>query len=401
MSAPWYLSGRRALAVCMTAGWIMTVAPLDSPSACPTTPSRSVVEPRTPLPAAFVSAPADPSIPVVDIDTGVEQVAASPKTRLGIHESRFTINDQPVFLFGISYYAALGANEQIWQADLEDMQRLGVRWLRVWATWSAFDDDVSVVDHEGRARPQYLRRLERLVQLCDQRGLVVDVTLSRQKPLEREAFFASPAAYHQAALTVVQTLRPYRNWYLDLANERNIRDRRFVSFDDLAAVVRAVRRVDPARLLTASHAGELSATDVRGYLHDAGLDFLAVHVPRQPQQPARTALQTRQYLQWMRTNKRLAPVHYQEPFRRDFGHWQPTMDDFLDDLRGALEGGAAGWCFHTGDNRAAADRQPRRCFDLRRHRLFTQLDDVEQQVLPRLAKIVQSHSPIPNQKPPP
>ena len=32
--------------------------------------------------------------------------------------------------------------------------------------------------------------------------------------------------------------------------------------------------------------------------------------------------------------------------------------------------GAAGWCFHNGDERAAKDGRPRRSFDLREKRLF-------------------------------
>ena len=53
---------------------------------------------------------------------------------------------------------------------------------------------------------------------------------------------------------------------------------------------------------------------------------------------------------------RAVPVHYQEPFRRGYSQWEPTAADFLTDLRGALAGGAAGWCFHNGSQRAAPKR---------------------------------------------
>ena len=51
--------------------------------------------------------------------------------------------------------------------------------------------------------------------------------------------------------------------------------------------------------------------------------------------------------------------------------------DFPTDLRGAVTGGAAGWCLHNGSQRNAPDGQPRRSFDLRERRLFDQLDTEE------------------------
>ena len=75
------------------------------------------------------------------------------------------------------------------------------------------------------------------------------------------------------------------------------------------------------------------------------------------------------------------PVHYQEPFRRGYGERSPAAEDFLTDLRGACAGGAAGWCFHNGDQRDGPERRPRRSFDLRAQRLFDQLDAEELKVV--------------------
>ena len=76
---------------------------------------------------------------------------------------------------------------------------------------------------------------------------------------------------------------------------------------------------------------------------------------------------------------RPVPVHYQEPFRRGYGRWEPSSADFLADLRGAVAGGAAGWCLHNGSSRGAAEGRPRRSFDLRARRLFDQLDAEERE----------------------
>ena len=67
---------------------------------------------------------------------------------------------------------------------------------------------------------------------------------------------------------------------------------------------------------------------------------------------------------------RIVSVQHQEPFRRGYQEWEPIAADFLTDLRGAVAGGAAGWCFHNGTQRNSPDQQPRRSFDLRNRRLF-------------------------------
>ena len=110
-----------------------------------------------------------------------EQKDARSHTRLGIDGTRFTLNGQPAFLLGISYYGGLGAPEEFIRRDLDDLQRLGFNWLRVWATWGAFDHDVSAVDATGRSREPFLAKLQWLLSECDRRGLVADVTLTRGK----------------------------------------------------------------------------------------------------------------------------------------------------------------------------------------------------------------------------
>ncbi|MFW6154907.1 MAG: hypothetical protein ACOC95_06800 [Planctomycetota bacterium] len=58
-------------------------------------------------------------------------------------------------------------------------------------------------------------------------------------------------------------------------------------------------------------------------------------------------------------------------------------------LLGAIEGGAAGWCFHNGDNRARDDGRPRRSFDMSdgEGRLFDQLDAEERALLERVGEV--------------
>jgi len=306
-------------------------------------------------------------------------------TSLGIEGTRFTLNGRPTFLLGISYYAGLGASEEFIRRDLEDLQRLGFNWLRVWATWGAFDHDVSAVDATGRAREPFLAKLRWLLAECDRRGFVVDVTLTRGK---RGVAGHLPdfASHLRAVGTLVTALKEHRNWYLDLANERDVRDDRFVSFTEIKALRDLARRLDSALLVTASYGGhDLVVEDMREGLL-AGLDFLSPHRPRDAGSPAQTEAKTREWLAAARKLGREVPVHYQEPFRRGYEGWEPAAADFLTDLRGARKAGAAGWCLHNGQQRGAPGNLPARSFDLREKRLFDQLDDEERKAAEDAAK---------------
>lgn len=316
---------------------------------------------------------------------------AEGATVLGIEGTRFTLNGQPTFLLGISYYAGLGASEEFIRQDLDNLQKHGFNWFRLWATWDAFDHNVSAVDAQGRAREPFLGRLKWLVAECDRRGFVVDVTLTRDKGSAKPAGGMLPdyEAHLRAVETLVEVLKPHRNWYLDLANERDVGDDRYVSAEELKRLRARVRELAPDLLVTASFGGhDLTKEDVRESLLTVGADFLTPHRPRSPEAPGQTEARTRECLELMKQVGRMAPVHHQEPFRRGYQRWEPTAADFLTDLRGAVAGGAAGWCLHNGTQRNAPDQQPRRSFDLRGRRLFDQLDDEESKVVAEAARTV-------------
>lgn len=304
--------------------------------------------------------------------------------RLEVRGSDFLLDGKRTFLLGASYYGGLGASEADLRKDLADLCRYGFNWIRVWATWSAYGKDVSAVNPDGSPREPYLGRLKRLAVEADRVGIVVDVTLSRGENLSGQA------AHLKAVELIARELRGFRNVYLDLANERNIRDGRYVSFEELRELLQRAKRANPRLLVTASHAGDMSRGDLREYLHTAGVDFVAPHRPRGASSPAETEAKTREYLAWMRELGRVVPVHYQEPFRvgYPFEGGGPTVEHFLMDLKGAVVGGAAGWCLHNGGKRNREDERPRASFDLSEGRLFDQLDEVEKQVVRRAAGTV-------------
>ena len=80
-------------------------------------------------------------------------------------------------------------------------------------------------------------------------------------------------------------------------------------------------------------------------------------------------------------------------FELGYGKWNPTATDFVSDLRGAIAGGAAGWCFHNGAEHDEPEGRPRRSFDLREKCLFDQLDPEERAAIQQLAAIPKGPSP--------
>ena len=310
-------------------------------------------------------------------------------TELGIDGTRFTIDGEPVFLLGASYYGGLGASDETLKTDLDALEKAGFNWIRVWATWIAFGEDFAAIDGEGRPRDAQLKKLRQLVAECDRRGMIVDVTISRGAGDERDRLIKHEQ-HARAVETIVTALREYRNWYLDLANERNIGDARHASNDELAKLRELVRRLDEHLLVTASQGGDIGRDELGDYLTKVKVDFITPHRPRHDESPGETEEMTRRYLAWMKEHDRVVPVHYQEPFRAGYSSrsWEPTTDDFLTDLKQAHDGGAAGWCFHNGDERGADDGRPRRSFDLRDGPLMEQITKPERAVIERAAGVV-------------
>ena len=305
-------------------------------------------------------------------------------TELGIKGTQFTINQTPTFLYGISYYAGLSAPQEFARQDLDGMQRCGFNWIRVFANWNAFGADLSAVNvSDGQPRQPFFDRLRWLITECDRRGMIVDVTIAKGDGIF-PARLATLVQHRQVVTTLVKTFESYRNWYLDLANERNIRDKRFSSPEDLGLLRDEIKLIDARRLVTASHGGDMTSDDLRGYLETARVDFITPHRPRDPNSPRQTEETTRQLLEGMKGLRQTVPVHYQEPFRRGYSNWQPQAEDYVNDAIGAKAGGAAGWCFHNGSQKDGPNEKPRRSFDLRETRLFDQLDDEERKAIAQL-----------------
>ena len=147
-------------------------------------------------------------------------------------------------------------------------------------------NNVAAIDEKGEARPPFLAQLKWLVEQCDRRGIMVDVTLTRGDGSRGSPHLETLAAHRRAVEVLVNALHGRRNWYLDLSNERNVRDKRFTSIADLRDLRDYAKRLEPRLLVTASDGGDISKEELKAYLQTARLDFVAPHRPRDAASPA-------------------------------------------------------------------------------------------------------------------
>ncbi len=64
-----------------------------------------------------------------------------PAVTLEVQDTQFLVDRKPTFLLGASYYGGLGASEDFVDRDLQELKKYGFNWIRVWATWSAFENN--------------------------------------------------------------------------------------------------------------------------------------------------------------------------------------------------------------------------------------------------------------------
>lgn len=305
---------------------------------------------------------------------GVMAVSAGGVT-LGISTDGkwFTLDGTPTYLLGVSYYGAQTITTADFRTqDLDDMVARGFNWIRIFARWNTERDgtgiDVSVVEKSGSVREPYMTRLKTLIAECNNRGMIVDVTMSRARVDSNQQLM-------DVWMTLANQLAPYRNVYFDIANESDNADR-FVSYSFMGQIVTAIKAIDPGRLCTASRV-PTDADDLEDlYLVGKG-DFACPHLCRGEGCSAETLATVKQYVGWMNQRSFRIPVHLQEPFNRDYEHssYDPQTTDYYRDCGGAKLAEAGGWCLHNGAWPPHAYRSFKMTDD--EGRLFAQFDSVE------------------------
>jgi hypothetical protein len=254
--------------------------------------------------------------------------------RLSVAGDRFAIDGSPRFLTFISYFGAMGAADLA--ADLQFVKDAGFDGVRIWPN---SPEGPQLMRGDGSLDPTGLRRLTEILDRARDRRLIVDVTFTAEHINGMTA-----AVYRTAIAAATTALLPHRHILVDIENERNIYGPfgRSLAAPDVAAIVAAIKAIDPARIVTASNSQDLEAGAAAQFTTDVNLDVTAYHDPRIPNWY--TAAQIESVVGTLRRSGR--PVYLQEPTRFP----NPSTDRaeyFKTAHANAKRAGAAAWCFHT------------------------------------------------------
>ncbi|MFQ5825236.1 MAG: cellulase family glycosylhydrolase [bacterium] len=291
--------------------------------------------------------------------------------RVGILSDQFTLNGQPTFLLGVSYFD--GRNFH--QSDLNKLAANGFNLIRIWLDWRTDN----FFDENGSWREGAEQDLIGLVDYANSQGLVVDVTI-----LDNNMSFGdSQSKRRQVVQKVVEALKGKTNILFDLVNEHNhIGYNTIVSHGEASLLRSIVKTIDQDRIVTISSTGchilcgstidGLDRTNIQEELNEVKVDVLTTHFLRDDKWARKTGQRVTILKNYLVSIGKNIPIYLQEEDRRSDGTG-PDADDFLTAAVQARDAGAAGWIFHTSAG-----------YNLAENDFFKNLDLVEQMVVNEL-----------------
>ncbi len=257
--------------------------------------------------------------------------------KLSIQGDRFAVDGTPRFLTFITYFGAMGAPDTI--NDLHLIRSLGFDGIRIWPN---LDTGPQLMNRDGTLRPDELKRLLFILDQARVEHLVVDVTFTYEHIARM-----TPATARIGILAATSALRSYDNLLFDIQNERNVRDRRFMSGSEVGSIFAGIKAIDPARIATADNGPVDSPEYAAQFTAGLGLDVTAYHEARPANWYELGVIQS--VVRALKANGR--PAYLQEPMAtRDRLSRYPSSDRaeyFRQAIANAKLSGAAAWCFHT------------------------------------------------------
>ncbi|GMU93684.1 MAG: hypothetical protein AMXMBFR4_27420 [Candidatus Hydrogenedentota bacterium] len=300
---------------------------------------------------------------------------------LSLMDDRFAVNGEPRFLVLVAYFDGMRASDQSLDADFAELRSLGVDGIRLfpnwwnWADTKRFPDD-TLMDGGGNLRPERLKKLRTVLEKAAAHELIVDVSFAYEivsgiSDLREDQLGVSQGLlpvnqvhiddYENALMQAAKALGRYHHIFFDIQNEYNGRITH-LSDGEVVLLRRAVKRIDPNRIVTASLANEITPEEAARKSEETGLNVIGFHDSRNPWRFDATDELVRRARQVSRL-----PIYFGEPAQMDDAF---TVEHFVTAVTKAKEGGAAAWTFHTP-----------RSFELGTGRLFDKLTEPEKTFL--------------------
>jgi len=282
---------------------------------------------------------------------------------VGIAGDKFTVNGQPKFLLGVSYFD--GSNYQVSDFDALAARRFNL--IRIWLDWGTAGDGRSFFDASGALVQG--QKLLNLVRAARARGLVVDVTI-----LDPGLTFGD---VNRALRETATLLKDEPNVFFDVMNEHD-HPGGPRTHAEVAGFISTVRAAAPNRPVTVSSTGGhlMTATNIDEEV-GAGVDLVTPHFERTSDWYDRTDERVTFVKNRLAAIGRNLPVYLQEEARRGHSGLDPTKDQFVQAAREARDAGAAAWIFHTDAG-----------FELGTNSFFNSLDAVELDTVNSLADAI-------------
>ena len=259
---------------------------------------------------------------------------SAPGPRLSIQGDRFAVDGAPKFLTFITYFGALGAQDL--DADLDFVRESGFDGVRIWPN---SPDGPALMRSDGSLDGATLQRLTTVLDRAYESHLLVDITFTAEHVDGLDA-----VRFQNAIVATTRALSRYDHILFDVQNERDVYGplKRPLPPAEAAAIVAAVKRVQPTRIVTASTSPGTSPATAAALASQTGLDVTAYHDARGTDWYTPGSLQA--IVNALRSNGR--PAYLQEPNRFPF-----SSTDRAEYFRLARENsqraGASAWCFHT------------------------------------------------------
>src|SRR5262245_11073397 len=282
---------------------------------------------------------------------------------LGISGDKFTLNGQPKFLIGVSYFD--GSNYQVSDFDALAARRFNL--IRIWLDWGVAGDGRSFFDASGALVQG--QKLLNLVRAARARGLVVDVTI-----LDPGLTFSD---VNRALRETATLLKDEPNILFDVMNEHD-HPAGPRSHAEVAGFISTVKSIAPNVPVTVSSTGGhlMNTTNIDEEM-GAGVQIVTPHFERTADWYDRTDERVTFVKNHIASRGRNLPVYLQEEARRGHSGLDPSKDQFLQAAREARDAGAAAWIFHTDAG-----------FDLNVNSFFGALDAVELDTVNSLADAI-------------
>jgi hypothetical protein len=296
------------------------------------------------------------------------------QTTLGISGDKMTIDGQPKFLLGVSYFDALG-----WKtSELDGFQARKFNLIRIFMDWP--HPSRGFINSDGSLKNT--ASLLSLVRACAARGIVVEVSIltSLYDAANPTSSTLTMQSRENGVRNTVRLLKSEPNVFYDICNEHDVAwngATTTITHAQAATLFQAGRAEHAAAILTIS-SGYLYGDPIYPKMDgphisadvNAGAAILSPHLPRTADWYDRTDQRVKDMKGYLASIGRNIPVYLQEEQRRGEGDDSTsnlvTKAHFVQAASEAKTAGAAAWVFHTNAG-----------FDMSIASFFSQLDSVE------------------------